>query len=292
MQATPQFGIFPSPEAERLDQTIQIVTLADDLGLDLVGIQDHPYQRRFLDTFVLITMLAARTQRIRFFPDVANLPLRGAAILAKTAASIDRVSGGRFELGLGAGGFWDAIRGMGGPGRTPGEAVDAVEEAIQVIRALWTAERGLRVGGEHYALDGIHGGPPPPHDIGIWLGAIGPRMLSVTGRMADGWVPSLPVVPPDQLLTRHEQIDAAASAAGRSPQAIRRIYNLGGTITDGAVGDGPLDGPVDKWIDTLVAFAADLRMDTFILTIDADGPAQVRRFAEEVIPGVRDALTG
>jgi alkanesulfonate monooxygenase SsuD/methylene tetrahydromethanopterin reductase-like flavin-dependent oxidoreductase (luciferase family) len=86
--------------------------------LDLIGIQDHPYQRRFLDTFALIGDLLARTERLRFFPDVANLPLRQPAMLAKAGASLDVMSGGRFELGLGAGAFWEAIAAMGGPARS------------------------------------------------------------------------------------------------------------------------------------------------------------------------------
>lgn len=290
MHTTPQFGIFPSPDADRLEDIAAVTRLAEDLGLDLIGIQDHPYQRRFLDTFALIAWLAAQTRTIRFFPDVANLPLRGPAIIAKQAASIDLLSGGRFELGLGAGGFWDAIRGMGGPDRTAGEAVDALEEAIAVIRALWSTERGLQAGGTHYRLDGVHGGPTPTHDIGIWLGAIGPRMLALTGRLADGWVPSLPYVPPERLPEMHERIDAAAAQAGRAPDAIRRVYNVAGTITDGRRGEGPLDGPVELWVDTLARFATELRMDAFIHWIDMDDPAQVHRFAEEVVPGVRAAL--
>ncbi|CAN5886871.1 hypothetical protein BH23ACT10_BH23ACT10_04160 [soil metagenome] len=95
MADTLQFGIFPSPDATRIDELLAAVQLADELGLDLVGVQDHPYQRRFLDTFSLIAWLAARTQRIRFFPDVANLPLRGAAIIAKQVATTDLLSGGR-----------------------------------------------------------------------------------------------------------------------------------------------------------------------------------------------------
>jgi alkanesulfonate monooxygenase SsuD/methylene tetrahydromethanopterin reductase-like flavin-dependent oxidoreductase (luciferase family) len=87
---------------------------ADELGLDLIGIQDHPYQWRFLDTWSLIGDLLARTERIRFFPDVANLPLRGPAMMAKQAASLDVLAGGRFELGLGAGAFWEAIGAAGG----------------------------------------------------------------------------------------------------------------------------------------------------------------------------------
>lgn len=289
MDDTIQFGIFPTPAAARLDDVIAAVELADELGLDLVGIQDHPYQRRFVDTFALIAGLAARTQRIRFFPDVANLPLRGAVMIAKQAATIDLLSGGRFELGLGAGGFRDAVVGMGGPDRTPGEAVDAFEEAVGVIRALWSDERGLRVDGEHYRLDGVHGGPVPVHDIGIWVGATGPRMLDAIGRLADGWVPSLAFVPPDRLAELHERIDDSATAADRDPGAIRRVYNVGGTITDGDRGDGPLDGPVDQWVDTLARYATELRMDTFVYWLDLDDPAQIRRFAEEVVPAVRDA---
>jgi alkanesulfonate monooxygenase SsuD/methylene tetrahydromethanopterin reductase-like flavin-dependent oxidoreductase (luciferase family) len=291
MAIRPEFGIFPTPDAARLDDVAATVRLADDLGLDLVGIQDHPYQRRFVDTFAVIASLAARTRRIRFFPDVANLPLRGAAMLAKQAATIDLLSGGRFELGLGAGGFWNAIRGMGGPDRSPGAAVDALEEAIAVIRALWSTDRGLHVDGEHYRLDGIHGGPQPAHDIGIWLGAVGPRMLAVTGRLADGWVPSLPYVGPARLPEAHERIDEAAAGAGRDPAAIHRVYNISGTITDGRRGDGPLDGPVDQWVDTLARFAGELRMDAFVLMLDDLAEhSQLRRLAEEILPGVRDAL--
>ena len=92
------------------------------LGLDYIGVQDHPYQRRYVDTWTLLAMIAATTARVRVFPDVANLPLRPPAVLAKAAASLDRLSGGRFELGLGAGGFWDAIAAYGGPRRSLAEA--------------------------------------------------------------------------------------------------------------------------------------------------------------------------
>lgn len=284
-----QLGVFPEPVADRLDDVLAMTALAEELGLDLVGVQDHPYQRRFLDTFTLLTWLAARTERIRLFPDVANLPLRGAAMLAKAGATIDRLSGGRFELGLGAGGFWDAIAALGGPRRTPGEAVQATEEAIAVIRALWSAERGLRVGGDHYRLDGVHGGPTPAHDIGIWIGALGPRMLDLTGRLADGWVPSLPFAPPERLPDLQARIDEAAEAAGRDAAAIRRVYNVTGRITNGARGDGPLDGPVDHWVEQLAGLV-DLGMDTFVLWPDLGDEVQVRRYAEEVAPALRAAV--
>src|SRR5512132_3920475 len=143
--APTQFGISLVPATDDLDRIRELVGVADRAGLDVVGIQDHPYQRRFLDTWTLLPYAAARTHRVALVPDVANLPLRNPAVLAKAAASLDVLSGGRVELGLGAGAFWDAIAAMSGPRRDGPTSVDALEEAIAVIRAMWSGDRGLRV---------------------------------------------------------------------------------------------------------------------------------------------------
>jgi alkanesulfonate monooxygenase SsuD/methylene tetrahydromethanopterin reductase-like flavin-dependent oxidoreductase (luciferase family) len=284
------FGIFPVPEFEQQDRLIEQVLLADRLGLDLVGIQDHPYQPRYHDTWTLIAYLAGRTERVSFFPDVANLPLRSPALLAKSAASLDRLSAGRLELGLGAGAFWEGIAAWGGPKRSGPESVDALEEAIEIIRRVWAAERGIRFDGEHYVLAGAHGGPPPAHGIGIWLGAYGPRMMRVVGRLADGWVPSLPRLPLEEVPARQAMIDDAARAAGRDPAGIRRIANLNGAIADGDV-TGWLHGPVDHWVEELVRLARNLRFDGFVLWHDhEDVLGQTERFAREVAPAVREQL--
>src|SRR6266540_1746690 len=158
-----EFGISVVPEAAALEEVRAAVGAADRSGLDLVGIQDHPYQRRFLDTLALIGTLLAETRRVRVFPDVANLPLRPPATLAKEAASLDVLSGGRFELGLGAGAFWDAIEAMGGPRRTAAEAVEALEEAIAIIRQAWSQERSVRLDGRHYQARGYHPGRSEEH---------------------------------------------------------------------------------------------------------------------------------
>ena len=286
-----EFGIFPTPNAEQLESVVEQVLTAERLGIDLVGIQDHPYQRRFLDTWSLIAYLAARTERIRFFPDVANLPLRPPAVMANAAASIDILSGGRFELGLGAGAFWEGIGAMGGPVRSGKESVDALEEAIAVIRLMWSRERSVSFEGEHYSLDGVHPGPPPAHEIGIWLGAYGPRMMRVVGRLADGWIPSLPRMPVNEVPPRQKAIDEAARAAGRDPATIRRIANLSGEITDGASGESGewLHGPVEHWVEELTKLVRDFGFDGFVLS-PADGSLeQIERFATEVAPAVREA---
>ncbi|TMB88038.1 MAG: LLM class flavin-dependent oxidoreductase, partial [Chloroflexi bacterium] len=115
-----RFGCFLIPDATVPLRALEVATQADDLGFDLIGVQDHPYQRRFFDAWTLLTAIAMRTKHVTVFPDVANLPLRPPAVLAKAAASLDVLSGGRVELGLGAGAIWDAIKAMGGPVRKPG----------------------------------------------------------------------------------------------------------------------------------------------------------------------------
>ena len=283
-----EFGASVEPLADPPDRAARVAVAADRAGLDLLGIQDHPYQRRFLDTWTLISTLVPITERIRFFPDVANLPLRPPAVLAKAAASLDVLSGGRVEMGLGAGSFWEAIQAMGGPRRSPGEAARSVEEAIQVMRLVWSQERSVRFDGEIYSLRGLKPGPHPVHEIGIWVGAGGPRMLGLIGRLADGWVPSMFWAPPDRLPALHEHIDEGAEKVGKEPGEIRRVYNLSGTI--GQRGEGTLDGPVSLWVVELTRFALELGMDTFIHWPSEDREHQVELFANEVAPAVREAV--
>ncbi len=283
----PEFGIFPSPEAAAFEDNLEMARIADDSGLDLIGIQDHPYQRRFLDTWMLMATILARTQRVRVFPDVANLPLRPPALIAKAAASLDVMSGGRFELGLGAGAFWDAVEAMGGQRRSPGEAVTATEEAITLIRLLWSDERSVRFSGQHYRLAGVKPGPPPAHPISIWLGAGGPRMLGLLGRTADGWIPSSSWATPDKLPEMNRRIDDAAEAAGRNPADIRRLYNVYGAIDRSKEF---LNGPAEQWVAELTSLVLEQGMDTFIFGPAQDPVRQARRFADEVAPAVRESV--
>jgi alkanesulfonate monooxygenase SsuD/methylene tetrahydromethanopterin reductase-like flavin-dependent oxidoreductase (luciferase family) len=275
------FGYFLVPNAA--DPLLDTAREVERRGLDCIGVQDHPYQRRYVDTFALMGMILATTSRVTVFPDVANLPLRAPAVLAKTAASLDLLSGGRFALGLGAGGFWDAIEAYGGPRRAPADALAALEEAIRVVRLVWSGERNLRFDGAHYRLAGAHSGPVPAGPIGIWLGVYGPRALRLAGRLADGWVPSMrgEITP---LAEGAARLDEAALEAGRAPGDIRRVLNVNGLITDGP-GEGLLRGPVDQWVDELTDLAVGYGFDTFLFW--GDGPDQLPRFAEEVVPAVR-----
>jgi alkanesulfonate monooxygenase SsuD/methylene tetrahydromethanopterin reductase-like flavin-dependent oxidoreductase (luciferase family) len=276
------FGISVTPFADSYNEIVEQVLAAEEGGLDLVGIQDHPYQRRFLDTFLLMADLLARTKRLTFFPDVANLQLRHPAMLAKAAATLDVMSGGRFELGLGAGGFSRAVVGMGGPTRTAREAVDALEEALPIIRGALDGQAVVRGEGPHYPIPGYPPGPRPLHRVEIWIGAYKPRGLRLIAQHADGWVPSLGYMPPNEFRRGAAYLDDAAIAAGRDPRSIRRIYNISGTITDGAIGEGPLDGPVEHWVETLSAWHNDLGVDAFVYWPPGTSWSPIERFAARV----------
>lgn len=289
-----EFGFFLDPASGDPARTLESAVLIDELGFDLIGIQDHPYQPKHIDALTLSSFVLAQTSRVRVFPDVANLPLRPPLMLAKQAASIDLLSGGRFELGLGAGAFRDAIGTMGGPIRKPAEALAALEEGVDLMRSFWS-QSSLRTSGEFYQAIGTRPGPAPAHDISVWLGVVGPRALALTGRIGDGWVPSMSYVPPTRAVESNRIIDQAARAAGRHPSAIRRIYNIGGDISPVQEADWTDDsqhisGPVAHWVDVLTHLATNIGFSTFVLW-GVPSRSLLRLFIEEIAPAVRDRVT-
>lgn len=268
---------------------LEIAREADRLGLDLIGVMDHPYQHRDVETWTLLSMIAAVTSRIRVFPNVACTPLRPPALLAKSAASLDLLSGGRAELGLGAGSVWDGIEAFGGTRRTTAEARAVLDEVIGVIRLMWSGGRGLRFDGEHHRLRGADSGPVPAHAMEIWLGVGGPRAVELVGRAADGWLPSLGPLPKERLPELQARLDDAAAGAGRDPAAIRRLLNLSGLIDS----DEPafLTGSVRDWTGRLAELAVEYGIDTFLFwPATGDQHRQLRLYAEEVVPAVREQV--
>lgn len=248
------FGSFITPANAAPQRAVRLAQLSEQVGLDLVTFQDHPYQAGFLDSWTLISYVAARTERISISGNVTNLPLRPPAVLARSVASLDLLTGGRIELGIGAGGFWDAIEAMGGRRLQPGESVQALDEAITLIRELWDTEQrgGIRFDGTFYQLRGAKRGPSPAHPVGIWIGAYKSRMLRLTGRLGDGWLPSEPYLQPGDLTRANRIIDESAAAAGRRPADIRRLLNVSDISADHLV-----DLALAEGIDTFIAMADD-----------------------------------
>ncbi|HKR71873.1 MAG TPA: LLM class flavin-dependent oxidoreductase [Streptosporangiaceae bacterium] len=284
------FGSFVTPAAADPDLVVELAKLSEQAGLDLVTVQDHPYLPQFLDAWTLLAYLAAATTKIGLAPNVINLPLRQPAVLARSAASLDLLSGGRVELGLGAGAFWEAIEANGGRRLAPGQAVRALSEAITIIRQVWdTGQRGgVRVAGARYHVSGAKRGPAPAHDIGIWVGGYKPRMLELIGASADGWLPSLSYLPGGiaQLPDLNARIDDAATAAARDPRSVRRLLNISGEFTGS--GSGLLTGPVSQWVEELAGLALDCGISGFILM--GDDPVAIQHFGREVAPAVRELV--
>ena len=162
---------------------------AEALGFDFVSSSDHPGSSGNLEVWTMLTWIAARTERIRIATRVLGVPFRNPALTGKMAATLDELSGGRLILGLGGGSGDDEMRAFGIPVPTPRDKVDGMAAAVQTIR------RDFR-------------GP-------IWLGTFGPRALAATGRLADGWIPSLGYVPDDELLRMRERVADAARESGR-----------------------------------------------------------------------------
>lgn len=284
------FGAFITPVAGPAQQAVKLTVTAERAGLDLAAFQDHPYQPRFLDTWTLLSYAAARTSRIRLLPDVLNLPLRQPVVVARSAASLDLLSGGRLELGLGTGAFWDAIVASGGQRLSPRDAVTGLEEAIRIIRGVWDTSDSapLRVEGAVHRVSGAKRGPAPAHDVGIWLGAYKPRMLRLTGAAADGWLPSLGYLRggPADLAPLNAAIDDGAASAGRDPASVRRLLNISGTFD--SPGRGLLEGPPKLWAEQLAGVALEYGVSGFILA--SDDAAGITRFGAEVAPAVRELV--
>ncbi len=283
------FGLNVDPSAGDPQTSARIATIADESGLEYAGVQDHPYNPGFTDTLSHIAWLAASTSRVYFFTNVASLPLRPPALLAKQAATINLLSGGRFELGLGAGAFWDGIAGMGGPRRSPGEGRQALSEAIDIIRASW-AGQPFGYDGHYYQVPDLQPGPRPAHEIGIWLGVAGPRALRLAGAKADGWSVSAPYVPPERLSELNSILTASAEETGRDPGRLVRLYNVMGSITP--VQRDQFHGPAGHWVETLTKLYTSYQMNTFVFWPENDRERQSRVFAEDVVPAVRAALAG
>ncbi|MDX1612820.1 MAG: LLM class flavin-dependent oxidoreductase [Candidatus Promineifilaceae bacterium] len=293
MSKAAMFGVSIHPGRDRFPASLAHAQKADALGLDIITVMDHPYNKNFFDTWTFLTALAMRTERVQLGTNVANLPLRPPAMLAKQAATLDVLSAGRMVLGLGAGSYWSGIKAFGGPERSSGEAYRAFKDALHILRGLWEhADSSFSYAGDIYNVKGARFGPQPAHRIPIWVGATGPQMLQLTGRMADGiWV-SVAYVKPEQLDYVNENIDAGAKEAGRDPTQIRRGYNLMGVIEDGPgqLNDS-IKGPVDYWIETLIGFHRNYRVNAFNFWPSGDDIGeQFELFAREVVPAVRNAI--
>jgi alkanesulfonate monooxygenase SsuD/methylene tetrahydromethanopterin reductase-like flavin-dependent oxidoreductase (luciferase family) len=290
-----RFGYGSPDHLREVPEILRLAEQADRDGLDLFSLSDHPYLPHLLDPYATLAFVLGRTTRISGLANVTSLPLRPAPVLARTASSLTAVSGGRFVLGLGAGGAWDRIETMGVARVRPAEAVEAFEQAMILVRKL--SGGGPAVTDPYYGVTGLAPSqvPAPP----IWTGSNGPKSLAATGRQADGWIPGHAA---DWLSERYRQarpiIDAAALSAGRKPADVATIYNFPGRITAQPLDrvrdeDGRwIGGSPAQWVEELTSAVLDHGAAGFILFPRGSETfgTTLSRWSEEVVPAIRAAI--
>lgn len=279
-------------------QLLRLVQQADSDRLDIFSLSDHPYIGERLDAYATISFALGGTQHISGLVNVTNLPTRPAPMLARTVAALSALSAGRIVLGMGAGGRWDRISAMGVSPLQPADAVDALEEAIVLIRKLSGGETSVTFHGKHYRVDRIDPAPVPAPPV--WTGSVGRRSLAATGRVADGWIPGHAA---DWLSDRYRKsrpvIDDAAAAAGREPEEIRTVFNFPGRITTGPLPatrdeDGRwIGGNTAQWIEELTTAVLEHGASGFTLFSPSGGTTDLeslQRWGGEIVPAVRAAI--
>jgi probable F420-dependent oxidoreductase len=283
-----QFGLGVTTAARDDADPVGEARLAEEVGFDFVSASDHLHGTSpTFEPWTLLTTIAASTSRVRVATRVLGLPYRPPAVLAKMAESLDRLSGGRLILGLG-GGYLDAeFRAFGLRVPSPGDKIDGLDEAIQICRGLWT-ERTFSFDGRLYRTDGAELEPKPAHRIAIWLGMYKPRGLALTGRLADGWIPSYGFAPPDVVVALADEIRRSAEAAGRDPAEITFAYNVPVRVDDGAAADTSTVSGASAEVMGRLAELATLGFDAFNLIPSGAGTRdQIEQLGREVIPAIR-----
>jgi probable F420-dependent oxidoreductase len=284
------FGLGISTSAAPGADPVADARRAEQLGFDFVSASDHLHgEQPTFEPWTMLSWIAAATSRVRVATRVLAVPYRQPAVVAKMAESLDRLSGGRLILGLGGGALDEEFRAFGLGVRSPRDKVDGLEEAVRVIRGLWS-QPTFTFDGRLYRADGAELEPKPDHRIPIWLGTYGRRALALTGRLADGWIPSLGYAPPEQVTVMRERVLAAARQAGRDPGEITCAYNLEVRVDEHA-GARPsvVSGPPDAVTERLLGL---LELGFTALNLIPAGPGkddQTERLARDVLPALRAA---
>lgn len=281
-----QFGVDLSTSAAPGADPIRDARRREELGFDFLTVSDHLHGTHpTFETWTLLTWTAAHTERIGLLTNVLGLPYRPPPVVAKMAESLDRLSGGRLTVGLGAGGSNDEAEGFGLEVRSPGGKVAALGEAIEIIRGVWTQD-SFAYTGDHFHTGGATIVPKPQRRIPIWVGSYGPRAVELTGRLADGWSPSLPYLPLDRAVEAGQIVRRAGAEVGREPGSVTFNYNIPIRIGGRARDDRTVAGTPDQIVEQLHTFiTAGFTSMSFWPIGDAE--EQTARLATEIVPALR-----
>jgi alkanesulfonate monooxygenase SsuD/methylene tetrahydromethanopterin reductase-like flavin-dependent oxidoreductase (luciferase family) len=285
-----RFGYSPLPMSADPMRPLQLAGMAETFGLDYVGIHASLYSAQDYELWTLLTAIGIATKSISIFALMPETALYSPALWAKAVASLDLLTNGRVEAGIGLGKGIDPLAMMGNERRSETETLAALEEAIQVMRLMWSSDSSVQFDGKFWQLAEVQPGPAPSRRINIWLGASEPQVMGLVGRGADGWVPTLyPAIQMSDLEELNQQLDGALTAAGRDLSDVQRVWPIAGTISD-TESHMPFEGTVQQWAESLAKLSLDVGIDTFLLVEGANAEAQLEFFALEVVPLTRQLL--
>jgi alkanesulfonate monooxygenase SsuD/methylene tetrahydromethanopterin reductase-like flavin-dependent oxidoreductase (luciferase family) len=294
-----RFHVLLLPNVAWAELKTRVLSL-EELGLEVAAFADHVVDWTnptvpWFETWSLLPALAGATHTIRLSTVVTQIPLRNPAMLARQVFTLDHISNGRIELGLGTGLSNDPSSSMiGVPNWEPRERVERFGEYVELISRLFTEEVTTYQGRYYQVASAIRyrsvQAPHPP----ILIAALGPRMMRLAARYADIWN-SLSFLPTfdeqlDETRARCEMIDAECEAIGREPAMLRRSYTMFDTHARSRGGAIGYFESRELFIDQ-VSRLAELGISDVGLYYPLD-PAQRASFEEiatEVLPGLRSA---
>jgi alkanesulfonate monooxygenase SsuD/methylene tetrahydromethanopterin reductase-like flavin-dependent oxidoreductase (luciferase family) len=286
------FGLNVSASADPGADPLAAAVRAEELGFDFVSANDHPNGTSPThEVWTMLAWIAARTSRIKVATRVLGVPYRPPAILAKMAVTLQELSRGRLILGLGGGSSDEGLEAFGVGSLSPRAKIDALEDAIQILRGAWS-QPNFVFEGHAYTARGVNIEPKPSIPIPIWLGTFGERGLALTGRLADGWIPSHGIAPPEEARVMRELVRAAAREAGREPDSLRYVYNIAIRVGDRRETEPDVvSGSPDRLAEQLLKFAQ-LGFDGMnFVTVGPDRDEESARLAGEVLPVLRAEMS-
>ena len=295
------FGVHTGLQNTTIDELRDLWRRVEDHGFDWISIWDHFYSADFTgfechEAVACHAALACHTTRVRVGSLVYCAGYRHPAVLANAIATIDHLSGGRADLGLGAGWAFNEYQAYGIPFPSAGERLDLLEESIQAIRGLLRDEV-TNLEGRHVQLTDARCEPKPVQaELPIWVGGGGEkRTLRIAARFADGW--NIPFVAPETLAHKRRVLDGHCADVGRDPAEIRTAVNVGlcqddealhaqfGGLAEG-VRPGVLIGSPDQLVDRIGSYV-DAGADQINIAMRAPWDLSLLDLATEAIGQLR-----
>jgi F420-dependent oxidoreductase-like protein len=225
------FGVHTGLQNTTIDELRALWSRIEDLGFDWISIWDHFYSADFNgyechEAVACHAALACHTSKVRVGSLVYCAGYRHPAVLANAITTIDHLSGGRADLGLGAGWAFNEYGAYGIPFPSAGERLDLLEESVQAIRGLLRQEV-TDFAGKHVTLTEARCEPKPLQaELPIWVGGSGEkRTLRIAAKYADGW--NVPFVSPDTVAHKRTVLADHCASVGRDPGEIRTAVNVG-----------------------------------------------------------------